>query len=203
MTEQKQKTEAGPFEILFFRFLAWATDYAVISGVVVSVLFVVWVFEGFWFVVVAVVGVAVWWHRKDWEKKWRQRRVIDRRWKGVPPSPGVAHSLGLSNSAGSIPRLRTFKSEAGIRELAFALPPGVTAESFEKVRSALADALGAHRCQVEKIAPGQVRVRLVDVDAMETPRDAGWAKDVVLEENSFETLPDGGDSWFEKGGSAS
>lgn len=200
---EKRHSEAGPVEIIFLMLAVRAGDYIVAVTAVGAVGFFAVAVDGFWFLVVAVVAAPAWWFLRDWESKRRAVRVFERAWKGTPESPGIALSLGLSNVAGSLPRLRKFETGSGIRTLVFSLPPGVTAESFEKVRPALADAMGGHRCQVEKVAPGQVRVRVIDEDSMKTPRDAGWAKDVVLEEDTFDGLPGETRSWFEQEGPAS
>lgn len=170
----------GVAEILASRAGARILDRPYRWGTVLATLFVGWSVNWWAALVVLVLGIIVSYLLRRVESDRSMRRKFVRAWRGTPEQAGLAHDLDLVNRSGIVPNVVQYLVDdaAGQRTISFSLPAGITASMFEKQRDVIADALGAHRAEVQPISPGRLDFVVFDRDALAETVSADWTREV-------------------------
>lgn len=177
-TQGPQPRSVG--QIAAARVAAWMLDWPYRSGTVLAALFIWWTVSWWAGVIVLAVGAVICWYLRGVERDRAARRRFVRAWRGTPERPGLAHDLDLVNRSGIVPNVTQYLVDdlAGQRTISFALPAGITSGMFDKQREVIADALGAHRAEVQPVSPGRLDFVVFDRDALAETVSADWARGV-------------------------
>lgn len=166
-------------EILITRGAARMLDRPYRWGTVIATLLMWWTVNWWAALIVLVIGIGVCYVLRGVESDRAARRRFVRAWRGNAERPGLAHDLDLVNRSGIVPNVVQYVVDdaGGQRIIGFSLPAGITAAMFEKQRETIADALGAHRGEVQPISPGRLDFVAFDRDALADTVSAEWTRE--------------------------
>lgn len=167
-------------QILVTAAVARMLDYPYRLATVLVTLFFAWTVAWWAGLIALVLGGAVCWFLRGVERDRALRRQFVRAWRGTPERSGLAHDLDLVNRSGIVPAVVQYLVDdaAGQRIIGFSLPAGITASMFEKQKETIADALGAHRAEVQPVSPGRLDFVVFDRDALTETMRAEWTREV-------------------------